>query len=100
MGLLAFLFAPGAALSRGRHEAKDIAAAVLAPTTSDAATITAVAPRRTTDLARTAPVLGAVLAIALLTTARRRSDSHDPPWRAQLDLAPVPLRRGPPAPST
>ena len=97
IGVLAIVFAPGAAGSSSspQHE-RALAAAMLAPTTTERATVRTVEPRYDAlQRVRDAALAGLVLLIACASALWRRRDD-DPSRPATAADAKTPRRRGPP----
>ena len=94
IGLLAVLFAPGALENPSDSAPQDVAAAVLAPTTADLATVAPVVERKF----RTTVALATLLVVALLVGRgpRRLTGPVRTPWH-RVDADPGAFRRrGPP----
>jgi hypothetical protein len=95
--VLAIVFAPGAAgSSTGIRHDRALAAAMLAPTTADQATVRTVEPRFDALVRlRTAAVLSVLVAGSALARRRRRIDDRPHDHGEPLERR-RPPRRGPP----
>ena len=97
VGVLAIVFAPGAVgSSTGRDHDRALAAAMLAPTTAERATVRTVESRVDSMLRlRNAAMLWVLVAAAAVACIRRRTDDRPNDGIEPLE-ARRPPRRGPP----
>ena len=92
---LAVVFAPGLLSNETDRSANDVAAAVLAPTSEDGASMPAARPRNFTGVFEFVALVSA--AVALLSTPRWVRTRRDRQLSALVSIAGQPLsRRGPP----